>query len=154
MSTDSEFATEHHSPPLKDPVDSILGPYLQRPLRLIIEERYWKPIEEITSLETLITDPSFRARTAGHLGLYSDHGVAHVRDVAIRVVQLVDRIIGTLIPARSPKRLAFIAGCAVMLVYLHDVGMGAPINRNVHAQFAAQLAYAATDPSRNTRLHA
>lgn len=109
-----------------------------------IEERYWRPIQEATALEALLADESFFADPGRHVGLYSDHGIVHVRDVAGRAAQLTGVLHGLLIAPRSPPRLRFVQGCAVLLAYLHDIGM-APVNsegRKVHAQFAAQCAFA------------
>lgn len=109
----------------------------------IIEERYWCPIQEATTLEALLADDTFITDPGRHVGLYSDHGTVHVRDVARRAARLAGELDGLLIAARSPGRLRFVQGCAVLLAYLHDIGM-APANiagRKVHAQFATQTVF-------------
>jgi hypothetical protein len=110
-----------------------LDQFMSPSLRALIEDRYWYPVERDTVLETMVLDPLFRSQPDIHLGLYSDHGIQHVRDVAKRVPH-----VGALL---SPSAPTFVPGCAVLLTYLHDVGMGAPIPRKVHAQFAAQLPF-------------
>lgn len=108
-----------------------------------IEDRYWRPIEEVTSLESLLDDDHFFADPGRHVALFSDHGVVHVRDVAARAAELARRLDGVLIPARSAERSTFVAATAALLAYLHDIGM-TPVNRwgrPVHAQYAAQVPY-------------
>lgn len=107
------------------------------------EERYWRPIQDSTTLEALLTDDMFFEDPDHHVGMFSDHGIVHVRDVAQRAAQLVPMVHGVLIESSTPQRLRFIQGCAVLMAYLHDIGM-APANtsgRKVHAQFAAQTAF-------------
>lgn len=107
-----------------------------------LEERYWRPIQEVATLEALLSDTAFTGDPGAHLALYSDHGIVHVRDVAARACSLAGIANGVLMERRTPDRLRFVRGCAVLLTYLHDIGMS-PANtagRRLHAQFASQTA--------------
>ncbi len=126
----------HASHPL--PEDFVDADILQT-----IEERYWYPIQEASTLEALLADDTFFTDPGHHVGLYSDHGTVHVRDVAMRAARLASAVDGVLITERSPGRVRFVQGCAVLLAYLHDIGMS-PANiagRKVHAQFATQTVF-------------
>jgi hypothetical protein len=127
-----------------DSVDSPLDVVFSNQLRTLIEQRYWAPIEARTVMEHIVIDPSFRTNPGRHLGLYSDHGVMHVRDVALRAIELTHKLNGSIFVERRQRDVDFVAGCAVLLVYLHDVGMGASIDRKVHAPFASQLVFSET----------
>lgn len=144
---------------------------LSAPVLRELEERYWRPVEVPTSLEALLADVAWTADPGGHVALYSDHGVVHVRDVAQRAAALAESLQGVLIERRAPQRARFVSGCSVLMTYLHDIGM-APANtagRKVHAQFASQTVFdiefdrwasalwdtdAGGVPSRITELHA
>ncbi len=107
-----------------------------------IEAKYWDPIRTGALVENFIFDPALAAAPGTHPGLFSDHGATHVRDIAELVLELAERNDARLIPERPSERAAFITQIAVLLTYLHDVGMVAPTRaaRRVHPQFAAQLA--------------
>ncbi len=121
-----------------------LDDFISRQLRSLIEDRYWAVIEQVTAFERLIVDPEFRNRPDTHLGLFSDHGIGHVRDVANRILEVSRVLVPNPKGTTDVERIEFITGTAVVLAYLHDVGMGAPIPRKVHAQFAAQLPFTET----------
>ncbi|MFN8498941.1 MAG: hypothetical protein U0641_13910 [Anaerolineae bacterium] len=78
-----------------------------------------------------------------HPGLFADHGVVHVRDVAHRVVRLLDTVLGVLIPARHPQSRAFMTGYGIMLAYVHDIGMTdfTSFGRAMHPEVAAHLIF-------------
>ena len=120
-------------------IDELLLP----PLRELLEERYWRPIERAAVLESLVHDPSFLADPVNHPALFSDHGVVHVRDVAAGVVSLADAANGVLLPGRPPERQSFLAGYAVLITYLHDIGMDdqTRAGRRLHALRAAHVAF-------------
>ena len=120
-----------------------LDPWIEPQLRLLIEHRYWAPIERLTSLEAMVADPSFPLEPGAHLGLYSDHGPNHARDVAIRAASICEWAIGTLVADRGPERRSFITGVAVLLSLIHDVGMcvDPPVGRKLHAPYATQLVF-------------
>ena len=61
---------------------------LPRPVRTYLEERLWRPIEAQATLEVLSDDPSFLADPGHHPAIFADHGVVHVRDVAIGLIRL------------------------------------------------------------------
>lgn len=121
----------------------VLDHFLPAGLRAEIEERYWRPIERATVAARLIGDTTFLAAPDRHPVLFSDHGVVHVRDVALGAVTLAGMLDGVLLPARSSDRLDVVRQIAVLHVYLHDTGMVEPTaeRRKVHPQWAAQLAF-------------
>lgn len=119
--------------------DDLVAPHILRQW----EERYWRPIHDIATLEALLQDTSFTGDPGVHLALFSDHGVVHVRDVAKRACSLAGMLDGLFLERRPPDRLRFLRGCAVVMAYLHDIGMS-PANtagRSVHAQYASQTAF-------------
>lgn len=122
-----------------------LDRFIAADLRARLEERYWRPIERAAGAESFLTDEEFFADPGRHPAVFSDHGVVHVRDVARRAVRLVERLDGGLLPARSDDRLRTVQASAVLMAYLHDIGMVAstPAGRRVHAQYAAQTALGA-----------
>lgn len=109
----------------------------------MLEERFWRPIEHGAVLESLAHDPAFLADPVNHPALFSDHGVVHVRDVAAGVLWLADTVNGLLLPGRPPERQSFLAGYAVLITYLHDIGMHdqTRTGRRLHALRAAHAAY-------------
>ena len=65
--------------------DDVLARWVDPSLRATIEERFWAPIERLTSLEAMVADPAFVADPGRHVGLYSDHGPNHARDAACAI---------------------------------------------------------------------
>ena len=120
-------------------LDQFIDPAIRREL----EDRYWNPIASTGSMERILTDPSFAADPARHLGLFADHSAVHARDIALRLAELLAKHHGGLFAERSPDRLAFMQSYGVLLAFLHDVGMveDTAEGRKMHAQFAAQLVY-------------
>lgn len=125
----------------RHPLDHLLS----EQLRVALEERYWRPIETLCTLEELVSDDEFVTGTRSHIALYSDHGVVHARDVAARALELAASVDGLQLPARPPERLRIVQGIAVLLAYLHDIGMvdSTHEGRSAHPQFAAQTPYTA-----------
>lgn len=119
-----------------------LGTVLPDDLRARLEERYWAPIGEAAALERWIDDDELHADPARHPALFSDHGVVHVRDIAANALVLADRLNGTLLRRRDGDGVRVVGGVAVLLAYVHDIGMVEPTaaGRRVHPQFAAQTA--------------
>ena len=78
-----------------------------------------------------------------HVGLFSDHGVVHARDIASQILTVLANCHGVLIPRRSSQRLAFMQGCGVLLAYFHDIGMSdfSVFGRSMHPEFAAQAVF-------------
>ena len=122
---------------------AVLDDRLPHRIRTSLEERLWRPIEAQATLEALIDDPAFINDPGHHPGIFADHGVVHVRDVAAGLVRLFDTIDGVLLPARAPERRRFVETLGVALAYLHDIGMidMSPDGRRTHAVFAAQAAF-------------
>ena len=131
---------EASSPPPNDGDE--LDRFIPPEIRAQLEERYWRPIERATVAESFLSDDGFFADPGSHPATFSDHGVVHVRDVARRAVQLVDQLDGGLLRSRPPARRRILEGSAVLMAYLHDIGMVAatPAGRRVHPQYAAQTA--------------
>ena len=123
-----------------------LDAHLSRPVRVDLEERLWRPIEAQATLEVLSEDPSFVADPGRHPAIFADHGVVHVRDVAIGLIRLLDTINGVLLPHRPASRQRFVEAVGVATTYLHDIGMVdmTRSGRRVHALFAAHAAFGPT----------
>lgn len=118
--------------------------YLPARLCTWIEQHYYAQVNARARFELLIDDPAFWDAPRAHVGLFSDHGVVHVRDVARQIASLIDDIHGLLIPKRSPERLdPFMKGYGVTLAYLHDIGMidFSAIGRAMHPEYAAQAVF-------------
>jgi hypothetical protein len=118
--------------------------YLPESLCAWIEQHYYAQVNHQARFELLIDDQRFWEAPRAHVGMYSDHGVVHVRDVARQIVLLLDTIHGMLIPKRPPERLdPFMKGYGVALAYLHDIGMVdfSPIGRSMHPEYAAQTVF-------------
>lgn len=124
-------------------VTTILDPFLAPGIRGELERRYWRHIEEAAGLDRFTADPSFLDDPARHPALFSDHGVVHVRDVALGCLQLLERTAGLLLPDRSAERWRTVAGAAVAMAYLHDIGMveSSAERRRLHPQWAAHEVY-------------
>lgn len=120
-----------------------LEPWIAPSLRVLVEDRYWAPIERLTGLDAMVADPAFVADPGAHISIYSDHGPNHARDVAARAASISSWAVGTLVPERSDDRAAFVTGAAVLLSLLHDVGMcvDPPVGRRLHAQYGSQLVF-------------
>ena len=121
-------------------VDEFLSPALQT----MIEQKYYAPINIYCRLEHLLRDPTFREQPDKHVGLFSDHGVVHARDVAQQVLNVLLAAHGVLIPERSPERLEQMQALGVLLAYWHDVGMVdfSSLGRKMHPERASQLIFA------------
>src|SRR5437763_3399957 len=116
---------------------------LSRDIRSILEERFWRPVEENSTLEA-VSDDGWVISTLGlHPALFADHGIVHVRDVAAGVVELARTAEGTLLPPRAADRQDFVVGLAVLIAYIHDAGMHDPTpeGRRIHARHAAQIPF-------------
>jgi hypothetical protein len=120
-------------------LDGILTPAV----RGYLEDRFWRPIEAQASLEALRDDPAFLASPGSHPAMFADHGVVHVRDVAIGLIRLLETIDGVLLPERPGPRRRFVEAYGVAATYLHDIGMVdlTPVGRRTHPQFAAHAAF-------------
>ena len=117
--------------------------YLPGDLRAILEARFWRTVEETSTLEAFSRDPTAVSSPNTHPALFSDHGIVHARDVAAGTLELGDVVDGTLLPARPPDRREFVAALGVLIAYLHDVGMSEATyeGRRVHAIYAAQIPF-------------
>jgi hypothetical protein len=122
-----------------DPLDV----YLPARIRAWLEETYYEPINQRATLEYLAAHGrEFLVESPA--ALYADHGVVHVRDVARRIVDVLDVINGVLIPRRSARDLnMFMKSYGVLLAYLHDIGMRdfTPFARRMHPELASQFIF-------------
>ncbi len=116
-----------------------LDPWVSATIRDEIERRFYAKINEQADLVRLVNDPEFMAAPDQHVGLFSDHGVVHARDIANQVLDVLASCHGVLIPRRDPQRFALMQGYAVLLAYFHDVGMidFSVFGRSMHPEFAA-----------------
>jgi hypothetical protein len=143
-----------HASPQRPPGDSrflttgsydtrVLDPFLAPQVRQDLEDRLWRPIERRASLEALRTDPLFLDDPAAHPAIFADHGVVHVRDVALGLVGLAATVDGLLLAPRPADRQQFMVTCGVAMAYLHDIGMVdmTPRGRLGHAVYGAQAAH-------------
>ncbi len=117
--------------------------YLPRAFREHIEDHFYRRIGEKAKLENLKKDDLFLENPDKHIGLYSDHSVVHVRDVARQTLQVIDRANGVIIPRRDPQTLEFLRAYGLHLAYLHDIGMVdfSDFGRFMHPEFAAQYVF-------------
>ena len=106
-----------------------LDHYLPDDVRAILEERFWRTVEEKSTLEAFSGDETIVSAPELHVALFSDHGVVHARDVAAGTLELADVLEGGLLPARPPDRREFVVALAVLIAYTHDVGMNDPTPR-------------------------
>ena len=121
---------------------SPLDAYLPGRIRNWLEETYYRPTNERATLEYLAAHS--REFVLESPALYSDHGIVHVRDVATRIVEILDVINGVLIPSRSERDLTtFMKGYGVLLAYLHDIGIKdfTPFACRMHPELASQLIF-------------
>src|SRR4051794_41546131 len=98
---------------------------------------------EGSTLEALRDDHALGRGSDGHPALFADHGIVHVRDVAAGVVDLAATVDGILLPRRPSDRRQFVVGLAVIIAYVHDVGMydATPTGRRIHALYGAHFPF-------------
>lgn len=121
-----------------EPLDAFIAPNI----RSDIEKRYYGRVNQQSQLSEAVKDPMFLENPSKHVALFPDHGVVHVRDVAEQVLQVLKTIHGVLIPKRSSARFGWMEGFAVVVAYLHDIGMVnmSAFGRAMHPEYAAQAA--------------
>ncbi len=127
------------SVPASHPLDKYLAPQIRHAL----EERYYAPINQQARLEAS-PDPNLFLQPP-YPGLWADHGVVHVRNVAENILRVLDTANGVILPLRAPKRLEFMKAYGVMLAYVHDIGMFdfSHFGRVVHPEYASQTVMSA-----------
>jgi len=128
---------------MADPAGAAIDRHLAAELRSVLEERFWRPMVEGSTLEALRDDHVDGGGSGGHAALFADHGIVHVRDVTLGVVDLAATVDGILLPRRPPDRREFVVGLAVIIAYVHDVGMydPTPAGRRIHALYGAHLPF-------------
>src|SRR3954462_15050938 len=126
-----------------DPARAAIDRHLAAVLRSVLEERFWRPMVEGSTLEALRDDHALGRGSNGHPALFADHGIVHVRDVAVGVVDLAATVDGILLPRRPADRREFVVGLAVIIAYVHDAGMydPTPTGRRIHALSGAPLPF-------------
>ena len=112
-------------------------------IREEIEQRFYAKVNKQADFNHLARDPDFMAAPNRHVGLFADHGVSHVRDIAHQVIDVLEICHGVLIPHRNPQRFVFMQGYVVLLAYFHDIGMldFSRFGRYMHPEFAAQAVF-------------
>ena len=120
-----------------------LDPWVSATIREEIERRFYAKINDQADLVKLVNNPEFMAAPDQHVGLFSDHGVIHARDIANQVLDVLATCHGVLIPRRDPHRFALMQGYGVLLAYFHDIGMidFSIFGRSMHPEFAAQAVF-------------
>ena len=144
MNTTFPDSTLNDGPQQPGSYDFLMDRYLPAEFRHFIEDSFYKKIGEYGELESMQRDPEFYKNPAKHIALYTDHGVVHVRDVALQTLEVLERINGILIPLRDKNELEFLKGYGLLLAYLHDIGMcnfTSP-GRFMHPEYAAQFVFA------------
>ncbi len=128
---------------------SIMDAFLPSEFRTFIEDNFYRKVGEQATLENIKNDPDFHKNPTKHIALYTDHSVVHVRDVALQVIEVIEKVNGVLIPKRDKRDLDILQAYSLQLVYLHDIGMSdfSPSGRFMHPEFAAQFVFSpAFDP--------
>ncbi len=138
--SNSSFA---HPGPQGNSYEALVGHYLPGEFRHFIEDNFYKKVCEYGELENFQNDPGFYKNPSKHIALYTDHGVVHVRDVAVQTLEVLERANGILVPFRDKDELEFLKGYALLLAYLHDIGMCdfTALGRFMHPEFAAQFVF-------------
>ena len=123
--------------------ESIMDNYLPAEFRSHLEEGFYAQVARQAKLENLKNDAEFHKDPIKHIALFSDHGVVHVRDVALQVLEVLQKVNGILIPERNKEDLEFLKAFSLQLVYLHDIGMAnfSAFGRFMHPEFAAQYVF-------------
>src|SRR5262245_6312277 len=126
-----------------DQQSEALDAYIPGDVRTILEERFWQPVQDISTLEAVSGDETLASAPDRHPALFADHGIVHARDVTAGTLQLAGVANGQLLPARPADRQDFVAGLAVLLAYIHDSGMNDPTRegRQIHALHAAHIPF-------------
>ena len=126
-------------------MDVELDQWVSPGIRTAVEQEFYARVNNQAGFDRLRQDPTFfpRAATGSHPGLFADHGVVHVRDVATRIVEVLERVHGLLIPERPAPRFTRMQGYGVLLAYFHDIGMVdfSLFGRTMHPEVATQLVF-------------
>jgi hypothetical protein len=122
---------------------SFLNKYLSPNFRQQIEEVFYQKINANARLAEVLKDPLFLSHPLRHVSLFNDHGVVHVRDVAYRLLNLLQELNGIHFAKRDPVRLEFMKGYGALLAYVHDIGMlqVKSLDYDMHPNAAAQMVF-------------
>lgn len=122
---------------------SQLDKYLPEKIRHKIELDYYTKITEQARLEVIMRDPDFLQNPLDHITLLANHGIVHVRAVAMSVLNILNTMNGIHFPARLSNRLEFMKGYGVLVAFLHEIGMiDASIQgHDMHPEYSAQAIY-------------
>ena len=58
-----------------------LDAYLPEDVRAILEERFWQPVQDISTLEAVTGDETLASAPDRPPSLFAAHGIVHARDV-------------------------------------------------------------------------
>jgi len=75
--------------------------HLPAEIRSVLEERFWRPVEQHSTLEALEDADALVAAPDRHPMLFADHGIVHVRDIAAGVIDLAAIVEGILLPVEA-----------------------------------------------------
>ena len=125
--------------------DWMVDNYLPDRFRFYIEQEFYGKVAEQARFELFTKDPEFQKDPMKHIALYTDHGIIHVRDVALQYVSVLNTVNGVLISKREKSDLEFLKAFGLQLVYLHDIGMAdfSAYGRFMHPEVAAQFVFKA-----------
>ena len=100
-----------------------LDRWVSAEIREQIEQRFYAKVNQQATFEQLLHDPAFMEQPQNHVALFDDHGVVHMRDIALQVLNVLRAAHGLLIPQRSALQFDTICGYGVLVTYFHDIGM-------------------------------
>ena len=101
----------------------LLDKYLSPAFRHTMEINYYEKINALAKIEEALKAPIFLTHPLKHLSFSNDHGVIHVRDIALRMLVLLEQLNGVHFSKRANSQLEFMKGYGAMLAYVHDIGI-------------------------------
>ena len=87
---------------------ALLSQYLPNDFMDFVEQNYYTKTNQSMLLENVIHVSDFLSAPEPHLALYTDHGVVHVRNVAMNTLLLLEQLNGTLRIIRVHEGLWYI----------------------------------------------
>lgn len=87
-----------------------LDRWISAEIRNQIENRFYAKVNQQAAFEQLRQNPEFMASLRDQVGLFSDHGVVHVRDVAQQLLYVLEASQGILMAHRPPLQFARLCG--------------------------------------------
>lgn len=113
--------------------------------RIAMEKKYYEKINERAKITQALQDPAFLVHPLKHISFSNDHGIVHVRDIAVRTLTLLDALNGIHFTKRNSARLEFMKGLGAIFAYVHDIGMLEvnDLEEDYHEIIAAQTVFQA-----------